>query len=185
MNEVAQKLTGWTLTEAQGRDLEEVFNIVDELTRIKPENPVVKAIRMGQTVGLANHTALIRRDGTEIPIEDSGAPIRDKDGQVTGVVLVFHDISDKRRAEKVVRDSERLALTGRMASTLAHEIHNPLDTVGGLLYLINQTPDVPDTVRQRASMAVEELARVTQMTRHMLAFCPASAESGERVHPLR
>ncbi len=170
MNEVAEKLTGWPLSEAQGRDLEEVFNIVNEVTRIKPESPVAKVIRMGQVVGLANHTALISRDGTELPIEDSGAPIRDKEGQVTGVVLVFHDISEKRRAEKAVRDSERLAMTGRMASTLAHEIHNPLDTVGNLLFLIDQNPDAPETVRQHASMASEELTRVTQMTRHMLSF---------------
>jgi len=170
MNEVAENLTGWPLAEAQGRDLDEVFNIVNEMTRIKPENPVAKVIRMGQVVGLANHTALISRSGTELPIEDSGAPIRDKEGQVTGVVLVFHDISEKRRAEKALRDSERLAMTGRMASTLAHEIHNPLDTVGGLLFLINQTPDAPEPVRQQASLAGEELARVTQMTRHMLSF---------------
>jgi PAS domain S-box-containing protein len=170
MNEVAAKLTGWQPSEAQGRALEEVFNIVNEVTRIKPENPVANVIRMGQVVGLANHTALIGRNGTELPIEDSGAPIRDKDGQVTGVVLVFHDISDKRRAEKALRDSERLAMTGRMAATLAHEIHNPLDTVGGLLFLIDQNPDAPETVRQQASTAGEELARVTQMTRHMLSF---------------
>ena len=148
MNEVAEKLTGWPLSEAQGRDLEEVFNIVNEVTRIKPENPVAKVIRLGQVVGLANHTALISRNGTEIPIEDSGAPIRDKDGKVTGVVLVFHDIREKRRAEKAVRDSERLAMTGRLASTLAHEIHNPLDTVGNLLYLIDLNRDVPEIVRQ-------------------------------------
>ena len=170
MNEVAEKLTGWRLAEAQGRDLEEVFNIVNEVTRIKLESPAIKVTRIGQIVGLANHTALISRNGTEFPIEDSGAPIRDKDGQVTGVVLVFHDISEKRRAEKAVRDSERLAMTGRMAATLAHEIHNPLDTVGGLLFLINQAPDVPEAARQRALLASEELARVTQMTRHMLSF---------------
>ena len=170
MNEVAEKLTGWPLSEAQGRDLDEVFNIVNEVTRIKPESPVTKVIRMGQVVGLANHTALISRNGTELPIEDSGAPIRDKEGQVTGVVLVFHDISEKRKAEKAVRDSERLATTGRLAATLAHEIHNPLDTVGSLLYLIDRNPDVPETVRQQIAMASEELTRVTQMTRHMLSF---------------
>ena len=80
MNEVAEKLTGWPLSEAQGRDLDEIFNIVNEVTRIKPESPVAKVIRLGQVVGLANHTALISRSGTEFPIEDSGAPIRDKRG---------------------------------------------------------------------------------------------------------
>jgi len=170
MNEVAEKLTGWPLSEAQGRDLTEVFYIVNEVTRSKPESPVAKVIRLGQIVGLANRTALISRNGTELPIEDSGAPIRDKEGQVIGIVLVFHNISEKRRAEKALRDSERLAVTGRLAATLAHEIHNPLDTVGSLLYLIDHNPEVPATVRQHVSLASEELTRVTQMTRHLLTF---------------
>jgi PAS domain S-box-containing protein len=170
MNEVAEKLTGWPLSEAQGRDLEEVFNIINETTRIKPESPAAKVVRLGQVVGLANHTALISRGGAELPIEDSGAPIRDNEGQITGVVLVFHDVSDKRKAEKLLRDSERLTTTGRMAATLAHEIHNPLDTVGNLLYLIDHNPDVTEAVRQQVSMASEEVTRVTRMTRHMLSF---------------
>jgi signal transduction histidine kinase len=140
------------------------------VTRIKAENPVAKVIRMGQVLGLTNHAVLISRSGREFPIEDSGAPIRDKDGQIRGAVIVFHDISQKRTAEKAVRDSERLATTGRLASSLAHEIHNPLDTIGNLLYLIDHDPDMPQTVRQYVTMASEELTRVTQMTQHMLAF---------------
>jgi PAS domain S-box-containing protein len=169
MNAVAEKLTGWPLSEAQGRDLEEVFNIVNEMTREKPESPVAKVVRMGQVVGLANHTALISRDGTEVPIEDSGAPIRNQDGEITGVVLVFHDVVEKRKAERAVRNSERLATTGRLAATLAHEIHNPLDTVGNLLYLMDLAPDL-QAARQHVALASQEVARVTQMTRHMLAF---------------
>ncbi len=170
MNEVAEKLTGWPLSESQGKDLKEIFNIVHEVTRIKPENPIAKVIRTGQVLGLANHTALISRSGREFPIEDSGAPIRDKEGQIRGVVMVFQDISEKRIAEKAVRDSERLATTGRLASSLAHEIHNPLDTIGNLLYIIDQSPDIPQTLRQHVAMASEELTRVTQMTQNMLAF---------------
>ena len=169
MNDVAQALTGWTLAEAQGKHLETVFNIVNEVTREKPENPVDKVRRLGQIVGLANHTALISRNGTEYPIEDSAAPIRDQDGTTTGVVLVFHDVTDKRKAEQALRQSDRLATAGRLAATLAHEIHNPLDTVGNLLFLINQVPEL-ETARQYAAMASDEVARVTQMTRHMLAF---------------
>jgi PAS domain S-box-containing protein len=170
MNAVAEKLTGWPLSEAHGKDLIDIFHIVNEVTRIKPESPVAKVIRLGQVVGLANHTALISRNGTEFPIEDSGAPIRDQEGRITGVVLVFHDVGDKRKAEKALRDSERLATTGRLASTLAHEIHNPLEAVVNLLFLIDHDPHASETVRQYTTMAGEELARVTQMTRHMLAF---------------
>ena len=169
MNDVAQRLTGWSLPEVKGTDLSTVFNIVQEVTRIKPENPVAKVIRLGKVVGLANHTALIRRDGTEIPIEDSGAPIRNREGQIEGVVLVFHDVSEQRKVEKALRNSDRLATTGRLAATIAHEIHNPLDAVGNLLFLISQGgPE--NTIQEYVSMASQELVRVTQMTQQMLAF---------------
>ncbi len=169
MNDVAQTLTGWTLADALGKDLQTVFNIVNELTRKKPENPVSMVLRLGRIVGLANHTALVSRDGTEYPIEDSAAPIRNQDGKTTGVVLVFHDVLEKRKAEQALRRSERLATTGRLAATLAHEIHNPLDTVGNLLYLMEHSVDT-EAVRQYIELAAQEVARVTQMTRHMLAF---------------
>ncbi len=169
MNEVAEKLTGWTLPGAKGHDLSAVFDIVQEVTRIKPENPVAKVIRLGKVIGLANHTVLIHRDGTEIPIEDSAAPIRDPKGQMDGVVLVFHDVLEQRKVEATLRNSDRLATTGKLAATIAHEIHNPLDAVGNLLFLLGQDAQ-DDTTRQYVAMASEELARVTQMTRQMLVF---------------
>ena len=169
MNDVAQKLTGWPLAEAAGKELDTVFNIVQEVTRIRPENPVSKVIRLGKVVGLANHTVLIRRDGTEIPIEDSGAPVRNREGRIEGVVLVFHDVTEQRKVEKALRNSDRLATTGRLAATIAHEIHNPLDAVGNLLFLISEGGPEQD-VRAYVSMASQELARVTQMTQQMLTF---------------
>ncbi len=169
MNDVAQKLTGWTLDDARGRDLPDVFDIVQEVTRIRPESPVAKVIRMGKVVGLANHTALIHRNGSEIPIEDSAAPIRDDQGKMEGVVLVFHDCLEQRKVEAALRSSERLATTGRLAATIAHEIHNPLDAVGNLLFLIREEAK-DDNMREYASMASGELARVTQMTQQMLGF---------------
>ena len=175
MNEMAQKLTGWTLEEVQGADLSGVFNIVQEGTRLRPENPVSKVLRLGKVVGLANHTLLIRRDGTEIPIEDSGAPIRDRQNRIEGVVLVFHDVSEQRQIQKTIRESDRLATTGRLAATIAHEIHNPLDAVGNLLYLIQQGSRETET-RNFAALAAEELQRVTQMTQQMLTFQRESAK---------
>jgi PAS domain S-box-containing protein len=169
MNEIAQNLTGWTLPEASGKHLPEVFDIVHEVTRVQPESPVAKVLRSGKIVGLANHTVLIRRDGAEFPIEDSAAPIRDKQGNIEGVVLVFHDASEQRKMEHVLRTNERLATTGRLAATIAHEIHNPLDAVGNLLYLIGHGTK-EDSTREFVSDASRELVRVTQMTQQMLSF---------------
>jgi PAS domain S-box-containing protein len=169
MNDVAERLTGWSLPEASGKHLSAVFNIMQEATRLVPESPVAKVLRSGKVVALANHTVLIHRDGTEVPIEDSAAPIRDSSGRIEGVVLVFHDVVEQRKAEKALRISDRLATTGKLAATIAHEIHNPLDAVSNLLYLITQGTQENST-RQYASAASSELVRITQMTQRMLAF---------------
>ncbi len=95
MNAVAESLTGWTLAEALGYPLVEVFNIVNEQTREPVENPALRALREGLIVGLANHTILISKDDTERPIDDSAAPIRSSDGVILGSVLIFRDISER------------------------------------------------------------------------------------------
>jgi PAS domain S-box-containing protein len=99
MNSVAGELTGWNLDEAEGQPVENVFNIINEFTREKTENPVLKVLKEGGIVGLANHTILIKKNGVEVPIDDSGAPIRDFDGITRGVVLVFRDISQRSKVE--------------------------------------------------------------------------------------
>ena len=99
MNGVAEKLTGWKLDDASMLHIKTVFNIINEHTLREVDDPVTKVLENGAIIGLANHTILIRRDGTEIPIDDSGAPIKDRDGNITGVVLVFRDITEHRRVE--------------------------------------------------------------------------------------
>jgi PAS domain S-box-containing protein len=106
LNAEAERLTGWKNAEAAGRPLPAVFQIVNEDTRAPVENPVAKVIRNGGVVGLANHTVLLRRDGTETPIDDSAAPIRVPGGPMFGVVLVFRDATHERRAQAVLRERE-------------------------------------------------------------------------------
>lgn len=113
LNPVAEALTGWNNEEAAGRPLQQVFNIFNEYTREPVENPVDKVLREGIVVGLANHTLLIARDGRECPIEDSAAPIRDRDGRILGIVLVFHDVGEKRKlAHQLSYQAKHDALTG-------------------------------------------------------------------------
>ena len=97
MNPIAQDLCGWTINDARGRPLEEIFRIVNEDTRLTVENPVTKVKRLNRIVGLANHTVLIRKDGAELNIDDSGAPIRDESGTLIGIVLVFRDVTIERK----------------------------------------------------------------------------------------
>ncbi len=106
LNPVAEALTGWSLSDAQGQPLEAVFRIVHEHSRQTVENPVARVLREGTVVGLANHTLLIAKDGTERPIADSAAPIREAGGQIGGVVLVFRDISAQYLARE---ERDRLA----------------------------------------------------------------------------
>ena len=106
LNTVSESLTGWKNDEATGVPLEEVFCIVNESTRQPVENPATRALREGVIVGLPNHTILIAKDGTERPIDHRAAPIQDEQGHVFGCVLVFRDVADQRRAERVIKESE-------------------------------------------------------------------------------
>jgi PAS domain S-box-containing protein len=99
LNSVAAKLTGWREDEARGKLIQEVFTIINEKTRKPAEDVVRRVLRDGRSALLANHTSLVTRDGREIPIEDSAAPIKDRTGNLIGVVLVFHDVTDRRRSQ--------------------------------------------------------------------------------------
>jgi two-component system cell cycle sensor histidine kinase/response regulator CckA len=100
LNPEAERLTSWPQKDALGQPLAAVFRIINEQTRQPVENPVDKVLRMGTVVGLANHTVLITKDGRELPIDDSGAPVRQANGSVSGVVLVFRDFTERRKAEE-------------------------------------------------------------------------------------
>lgn len=169
MNPVAEELTGWSMTEAQGVPIGEVFPVISEATRAALEPPVTKVLRLGHAIKLANHTLLVRRDGTELDIADSGAPIHDKDGAIVGAVMVFRDVSMERRSHEALLTHEKLVVSGRVAATIAHEIHNPLDAVQNLLYLIRQGGDAAET-EEYLRLAEGELARVTEISRAMLGM---------------
>jgi PAS domain S-box-containing protein len=181
LNPVAETLTGNDMARAKGRSILEVFPIFNEVTHKPAENPVQKVMEVGHVVGLANHTVLLRKDGTEVPIEDSAAPIRGDQGELLGVVLVFRDVTLERKAHEAMRRTERLAAAGRLSAAMAHEINNPLQAVGSLVYLARYTPDTPSAVVQHLTLAEQELQRVAHIAQQTLGFYRESqtAESVE------
>ncbi|AEM79212.1 sensor domain-containing diguanylate cyclase/phosphohydrolase [Thermoanaerobacter wiegelii] len=106
MNPTAEKLTGYKEEEVLGKKIDEIFNIINEDTKEKAEIPIEKVLKTGEITGLANHTALISKNGQVISIADSAAPIKDEKGNVIGTVMVFRDISDKREYEKLLKQYE-------------------------------------------------------------------------------
>ena len=169
MNRVAESLTGWSQAESLGRPLSEVFYALNEQNRQPIENPALRALSTGTIVGLANHTILIARDGTEWPIDDTAAPIRNEQGEVAGVVLVFRDITERRRLES---EQERLLASAQAAqqeaeqanrlkdeflATASHELRTPLTAVVGWSRLL-RTGKLDAENSARALEAIERNA---------------------------
>jgi PAS domain S-box-containing protein len=169
MNLIAEQLTGWSEAEAKGVSLHDVFRIFNEDTREAVENPVDKVRRLGTVVGLANHTFLVAKNGNEVCIDDSGAPIRDSDGQMIGIVLVFRNITERRVSESALMRAEKLATAGRMAASVAHEVNNPLEGLTNLIYIARHSGDMSE-IRHLLVQAESELGRIAHITRQSLGF---------------
>jgi PAS domain S-box-containing protein len=167
LNPVAVALTGWSLKEAKGVPIQRVFQIVNEKTLQPAEDIVGRVLHEGRTFELANHTALITKDGQQIPIEDSAAPIRDSEGNISGVVLVFHEVTEKRRAEDALAKAKAAAEEANRAkdhflAVLGHELRNPLAPIRNSVALLNRLGPQDPTVH-RASEIIDR--QVRQMTR--------------------
>ena len=168
MNVTAERLTGWPLADAAGRPLDEVFHIINAQTRVPVENPVQLVLARGEVVGLANHTALLARNGAEYQISDSGAPIRDAGGHMVGVVLVFSDVTEAYRVREALATTvELLERTGEMAKVGGWE----LDLRTGRCFFSRETCHIHD-VEPDTSPTMEEA----------LAFYPLEAR--QAVHEL-
>jgi PAS domain S-box-containing protein len=174
MNTVAEQLTGWSLAESAGRPLAEVFHIVNEKTRTRCENPVDKVLKSGGIVGLANHTALISKSGGERAIADSGAPIRDAESNIIGVVLVFRDITDRQKIEEALRNADKIESIGVLAGGIAHDFNNLL---GGIFGYISMAIDEGSDRKTKGYLAkaMDTMERARALTRQLLTFSEGGA----------
>lgn len=175
MNKVAEDLTGWSHEDAAGKPLTEVFNIINESTRERCENPVNRVLQTGFVVGLANHTALINRNGSEIIIADSAAPIRDRESRIIGVVLVFRDITGQYRMETEMQRMQKLESLGLLAGGIAHDFNNLLTAIMGNISLARMQIGQEHKAAERLTAAEKATQRATDLTQQLLTFAKGGA----------
>ena len=191
MNRIAEGLTGWTEQEACQRPLAEVFVIVDETTRQALEDPVTKVIRTGEITGLANHTVLISRDGGERPIDDSAAPILDEQNRMAGVVLIFRDITERRRNEKLAEEGRRaLERTNyelqQFAYAASHDLQEPLRNVSLYTQLLERRygHKLDGDGNEFIRFVVGGAARMQDLVKALLDYTSVSSASDVEITPM-
>ena len=173
MNTVAEALTGHKTADAMGKHIDEVFLIVNENTRLKAENPIHKVLETGKIRGLANHTALISKGGTEFPIDDSAAPIYDINNKLMGVVLVFRDITERHTYETTLRDSVKTAQNATRAkdeflAIVSHELRTPLTAMLGWVRMIQNRNLEPKLVTKGLAVIERNINVQTQLIEDLL-----------------
>lgn len=170
MNRVAESLTGWTESEAQGKNIAEVFRIVDEDSQLPAPNPVERVLKEGIVVGLSSKTMLLSRDGKLRPISDSGAPIRNLNGTTTGVVLVFNDQTERRELYSQLIQAQKMEAVGRLAGGVAHDFNNMVGVILGYAKLMEHELNEMDPLYRYVQSVIGAAERSANLTRQLLAF---------------
>jgi len=170
MNKVAEELTGWNQTEAEGKPLTEVFRIVNEFTLETVENPVSKVLKEGHIVGLANHTILYSKNGSKYNIADSAAPIRNSRSEICGVVLVFRNVTEALKIQEELFRTRKLESVGILAGGIAHDFNNILTGFFGSISLAKLYLTPEDKAFEFMENAELSLEKAINLTKQLLTF---------------
>jgi PAS domain S-box-containing protein len=170
LNREAERMTGWVNDQAVGRPLSEIFTIIDEFSRELRENPVDQVLASGQLEELANGTVLVACDGTERVIGDSAAPIIDWQGEIIGAVLVFRDLTEKKRLQEQLLKAEKIKSIGLLAGGIAHDFNNLLQGIGGNLILARLGGRLPTEIDHKLEAAEKAVQRAAGLTQQLLTF---------------
>jgi PAS domain S-box-containing protein len=175
INKIAEAITGWTEEEAVGKPLDQVYHVIDEKTRARCESAVEEVLETSETGGLVNHTILVARDSTERIITHSGAPIRDKNSNMIGVVLVFRDVTEKRKMEEELLKATKLESVGILAGGIAHDFNNILTTIRSNISLAKLEVDSKGEVFELLTEAEKASLRAKDLTQQLLTFSKGGA----------
>ncbi len=181
LNKEAEQLTGWSHEEAVGMPITEVFRIISERSRKTEQNPVAMVLKEEKIVKIADDTALIARNGKEISISDSAAPIQNNEGTIIGVVVVFRDVTERKVMEEEkeqmrvkMLSTSKLASLGEISTGVAHEINQPLTYISSSIQ--NLRIDIEDncldinTLKERLAISLKQVGRIDNIIQHLRTF---------------
>lgn len=197
MNPVAEELSGWSTEDALGKPIEEVLALRREDSMTIVENPIRRALQEGVSVGLANHTVLVDKDGRSIHVDDSGSPIRDASGEIIGAVLVFRDITAQRQIERDLREThERLESSAvelkrsnedlsQFAHVASHDLRSPLNTVVQFSQILERKHgDRLGEGRELLGYIVGAAKRMQNLINDLLSYAKVSSDAAQVFEPV-
>jgi two-component system cell cycle sensor histidine kinase/response regulator CckA len=170
LNSVAETLTGWPRNEAHGKPVGEILRLTDQKTHEPIENPLAKALRDKVMAPMQEHTALVSRNGTEVPIEHSASPVADESGDVHGAILVFRDVSKRQQLEEQATHAQKMDAVGRLAGGVAGDFNNVLTVITGYAELMRVDMPPASAMRRFVDEIIYAGERAAALTRHLLAF---------------
>lgn len=170
INRITEQLTGWSQEEAVGKPVEQIFNIINEKTGKPCQSPVEDVLDSGKSIGLLDNTALLARDGRQYSIEDSGAPIFNKDSEIIGAVLVFRDVTEERKDKEELFKAQKLESVGVLAGGIAHDFNNILAAILGNIELAGMSIDSTDAAHPLLEAAQKASLRAKDLTQQLLTF---------------